>query len=198
MKRIGAVSPAARQISRMTFVRMSPNELGRMIVRMVCHWVAPKFQHVFRKEWGTAFKASREAVIITGSVMTAMVSDAVKRPACHLLPGFRGSATIRFSAGSRPRTNAPNPNRACTMLGTPARVVTVMLIKRFSQQRRRRIAGIDHRLARGHESVAVEDVDRNFVKRFGFGVAFAAGFKRGERIDTGHEICFFRIDHGSE
>ena len=75
---------------------------------MVCHRVAPTFQQASRNERGTAASASRVLAMITGSVITASVSEAARidwpRPAAS--------------------TNAPSPNSAWTMLGTPARLIT--------------------------------------------------------------------------
>ena len=84
---------------------------------MVCQREAPRFQQASRKAMGTAARASRVLVMITGSVITASVQEAAssERP----MP-----ANI---------TNAPTPNRAWTMLGTPARFTTARLMIRVSQ-----------------------------------------------------------------
>ena len=51
---IGAVSPAVRETSRMTPVRMPVIEFGRTTRRIVCQRVAPMFQQASRKACGTA------------------------------------------------------------------------------------------------------------------------------------------------
>ena len=112
MKRIGAVSPAARDTCRITPVRMPLIELGSTIVRIVCQRVAPMFQQASRNDIGTTASASRVLVMITGSVITASVQEAA-------------SSDRPMPANS---TNAPTPNSACTMLGTPARFTTARLI----------------------------------------------------------------------
>ena len=71
MKRIGAVSPAARETCRITPVRIPLNELGSTIVRIVCQRDAPMFQQASRKLIGTDASASRVLVIMTGRVMIA-------------------------------------------------------------------------------------------------------------------------------
>ncbi len=117
VKRMGAVSPAARETCRITPVRMPLIEFGSTIVRMVCQREAPRFQQASRKAIGTAARASRVLVMITGSVITASVQEAAssERP----MP-----ANI---------TKAPTPNKAWTMLGTPARFTTARLMIRVSQ-----------------------------------------------------------------
>ena len=92
-------------------------ELGRTIVRMVCQREAPRFQQASRKAIGTAARASRVLVMMTGRVITASVQEAASRE--RPMP-----------ANS---TKAPTPNRACTMLGTPARFTTARLMIRVSQ-----------------------------------------------------------------
>ena len=79
VKRIGAVSPAALATCRITPVNIPLIELGSTIVRIVCHLVAPMFQHATRNDMGTDANASLVLVIITGSVMTATVHDAANR-----------------------------------------------------------------------------------------------------------------------
>src|SRR6266446_5435493 len=120
VKRIGAVSPAARDTVRITPVRIPLNELGRTIVRIACQRLAPRFQHASRKACGTAPKASLVLVTIRGKFITAIVREAVRRPACHLVSESFGSAKKRLKTGSITRTNAPSPKRPWTMLGTPA------------------------------------------------------------------------------
>ncbi len=75
------------------------------------------FQHASRNERGTADSASCVLAMITGSVMIASVQEAARidRP---------------MPANS---TNAPRPNSACTMLGTPARLTTARLTMRVNQ-----------------------------------------------------------------
>ena len=106
MNKIGAVSPAARETCRITPVRMPLIELGSTIVRIVCQRLAPMFQQASRKVMGTLASASCVLVMITGSVMMASVHDAA-------------STLSPMPANS---TNAPTPNSACTMLGTPGQV----------------------------------------------------------------------------
>ena len=76
-------------------MRMPLIELGRTMVRMVCQRVAPRFQQASRNDIGTAARASRVLVMITGSVITARVQEAAssERP-------------IRANS-----TKAPTPNR---------------------------------------------------------------------------------------
>ena len=114
---IGAVSPAARDTCRITPVRIPLIELGRTIRRIVCHRVAPRFQHASLKDIGTAFSASVVLAIITGSVMIASVNDA---------------ASIDSPKPAK-RTNAPTPNSAWTILGTPARLTTAKFVIRVNQ-----------------------------------------------------------------
>ena len=76
VKRTGAVSPAARDTWRITPVRMPLIELGSTIVRIVCQREAPRFQQASRKAIGTAARASRVLVMITGRVITASVQEA--------------------------------------------------------------------------------------------------------------------------
>src|SRR3954447_23631879 len=59
VKRIGAVSPAARLTTRIIPVRIPESELGNTMVRMVCQRDAPRFQQASRKDLGTAPNASR-------------------------------------------------------------------------------------------------------------------------------------------
>jgi len=114
---IGAVSPAARDTCKITPVRMPLIELGRTMWRMVCKRVAPTFQHASRKAFGTAAKASLVLAMMTGRVMIARVREAARMD----LPSRAKS------------TNAPSPNSACTMLGTPARLTTARLTTRVNQ-----------------------------------------------------------------
>src|SRR3954452_15680782 len=86
VKRIGAVSPAARLTTRIIPVRMPESELGNTIVRMVCQRDAPRFQQASRKDIGTAPSASRVLVITTDRFITAIVSEAVSNPPCRLMP----------------------------------------------------------------------------------------------------------------
>lgn len=111
---MGAVSPAVREISRIIPVRIPLPELGKTTFRMVCHRVAPIVQQASLKALGTACRDSRVATITTGSVMTA----SVRLAASMLAPKSANS------------TNAPNPNRAWTMEGTPARLIIARLIAR--------------------------------------------------------------------
>jgi hypothetical protein len=117
VNRIGAVSPAARETCRITPVRMPLIELGSTIVRMVCQRLAPMFQQASRKFRGTLCSASLVLVMITGKVITASVRDAANTDSPR-------SANI---------TNAPTPNKAWTMLGTPARFTTARLMTRVNQ-----------------------------------------------------------------
>ena len=84
---------------------MPGSAFGRTMCQMVCQRVAPRFQLATRKLYGTAWSAAFVDVMITGSVMTPSVSP----PARMDVPRLRKS------------TNAPRPNSACTMDGTPAR-----------------------------------------------------------------------------
>ena len=93
---MGAVSPAARETCRITPVRMPLIELGSTIVRIVCQREAPRFQQASRKAIGTAARASRVLVMITGSVITASVQEAASSE-------WPMPANI---------TNAPTPNSA--------------------------------------------------------------------------------------
>ena len=112
-----ACTPAARETCRMTPVRMPLMALGRTTTRMVCQRVAPTFQQASRKDRGTAANASLVLAMITGSVITASVSEAARidwpRPAAS--------------------TKAPRPNSAWTMLGTPARLMTATWMRRVNQ-----------------------------------------------------------------
>ena len=114
---MGAVSPAVRDTCRMTPVRMPLMELGSTMPLMVCQRVAPTFQQASRNDIGTAASASLVLAMITGRVMMARVSEAARidRP-------MRANST-----------KAPSPNRACTMLGTPARFTTARLMTRVNQ-----------------------------------------------------------------
>src|SRR3954470_699000 len=85
VKRIGAVSPAARLTTRMIPVRIPESEFGNTTVRIVCHRDAPRFQHASRNDIGTAPSASRVLVITTGKFITAIVSDAVSSPPWRLM-----------------------------------------------------------------------------------------------------------------
>ncbi len=114
---MGAVSPAARETCRITPVRMPLIELGSTSVRIVCQREAPRFQQASRKDMGTEARASRVLVMITGKVITASVQEAT-------------SSEGRMWKKS---TNAPTPNSAWTMLGTPARLTTARLMIRVSQ-----------------------------------------------------------------
>src|SRR5207253_6350373 len=76
VKRIGAVSPAARATCKITPVRIPLIELGSTIVRIVCQRDAPRFQQASRNDIGTLDNASRVEVMITGSVITATVEAA--------------------------------------------------------------------------------------------------------------------------
>ena len=71
-------------------------ELGSTIVRIVCQREAPRFQQASRKAIGTAARASRVLVMITGRVITASVQEAA-------------SSERPMPANS---TNAPTPNKA--------------------------------------------------------------------------------------
>ncbi len=95
VKRIGAVSPAARDTCRITPVRMPLIELGSTMVRIVCQRVAPMFQQASRNAIGTEASASRVLVMITGRVITASVQEAA-------------SSERPMPAKS---TKAPTPNR---------------------------------------------------------------------------------------
>ena len=68
--------------------------------------MAPRFQQASRNDIGTAARASRVLVMITGRVITASVQEAA-------------SSERPMPANS---TKAPTPNRACTMLGTPGQI----------------------------------------------------------------------------
>jgi len=114
---MGAVSPAVRETSRITPVRIPLIELGRTTLRIVCQRVAPMFQHASRNACGTAWSDSRVATITTGSVMTARVRLAA-RIDCPIL---------------KKSTKAPNPKSACTIDGTPARLMIARLMDLVSR-----------------------------------------------------------------
>src|SRR5437762_13699856 len=76
VKRMGAVSPAARATCKITPVKIPLIELGRTIVRIVCQREAPRFQQASRNDIGTDASASRVLVMITGRVITATVHAA--------------------------------------------------------------------------------------------------------------------------
>src|SRR3954466_4207058 len=76
VNRIVAVSPAARATCKMTPVKIPLIELGKTMVRIVCHRDAPRFQQASRNDIGTLASASRVEVMITGSVITATVHAA--------------------------------------------------------------------------------------------------------------------------
>ena len=92
-------------------------EFGSTMCQMVCQRVAPMFQLASRKALGTACSDSRVATMTTGRVMTASVQLAARID----LPNRRKC------------TNAPTPNSACTIDGTPARLTMATLIVRVSQ-----------------------------------------------------------------
>ena len=114
---IGAVSPAVRETSRMTPVRMPLIEFGSTTFRIVCQRVAPMFQQASRNACGTACSDSRVETITTGRVMIARVRLAARM----LVPK------------SKKRTKAPTPKSACTIEGTPARLMIARLMTRVSQ-----------------------------------------------------------------
>ena len=76
----GATSPAARAIAKINTVIIPGNALGRTIRRIVCHLLAPHAYDPSLIELGTAAKASSVAMMTTGNVSKASVSDAHKRP----------------------------------------------------------------------------------------------------------------------
>ena len=115
--KIGAVSPAALATCRITPVKIPLIELGKTIVRMVCHRLAPKFQHASRNDIGTDPSASFVLAMITGNVITASVHEAA-------------SSDLPICANA---TNAPTPKRPWTILGTPARFTTARLMMRVYQ-----------------------------------------------------------------
>ena len=92
-------------------------EFGSTMRQMVCHFVAPTFQHASRNCRGTAASASFVEAMMTGMVMIASVSEAARmlRPMCAK------------------STNAPRPKSAWTMLGTPARFTTARFTTRVNQ-----------------------------------------------------------------
>jgi hypothetical protein len=114
---IGAVSPAVRETSRITPVRMPVIEFGSTTLRMVCQRVAPMFQQASRNASGTDCSDSRVATMTTGMVITASVMLAARM----LVPNLKKM------------TKAPSPNRACTIDGTPARLMIARLITRVNQ-----------------------------------------------------------------
>ena len=123
MNRMGAVSPAARETCKITPVKMPLIELGSTIVRIVCQRLAPMFQQASRNVIGTLARASFVLLMITGRVMIASVHEAA-------------STDSPMPANI---TNAPTPNSACTMLGTPARLTTARLTIRVEPVVARRI-----------------------------------------------------------
>lgn len=82
VKRIGAVSPAARSNPKMTPVNMPGKACGRIILRIVCHFVAPTETLTVRNACGTDLNASSVVLIITGNVIMERVRD----PANMLVP----------------------------------------------------------------------------------------------------------------
>ncbi len=119
VKRMGAVSPAARSSPRMTPVMIPGNDCGKTILRIVCHLVAPTEILTTRNDCGTARKASSDVLMMTGRVMI----DRVKEPANMLVPNLRKI------------TNKPNPNKPYTTDGIPARLIIAIrmaLVQRLS------------------------------------------------------------------
>ena len=102
----------------MTPVRMPLIELGSTTARMVCQRVAPTFQQASRNAMGTEASASRVLAMMTGSVMIGQRQRG------------REDGVAECAASS---TKAPRPNSACTMLGTPARLMTARLMIRLNQ-----------------------------------------------------------------
>ena len=95
---MGAVSPVVRETSRMTPVRMPLTAFGSTTRWMVCHRVAPMFQHASRNASGTAWSDSRVATITTGRVMMPRVRLAARMP--------RAEAEEDVTNARRPRTSA--------------------------------------------------------------------------------------------
>ena len=75
------------------------------------------FQQASRNVIGTLANDSFVLLMITGSVMMASVNEAASTD----------------SPSPAKTTNAPTPNNACTMLGTPARFTTAMFTIRVNQ-----------------------------------------------------------------
>ena len=119
VKRMGAVSPAARSSPRITPVRIPGSAWGNMIRQIVCQRVAPKETLTTRNSLGTDRKASSQVLMMTGNVMIERVREADRM----LVPNFRN------------RTNKPNPKRPYTTEGIPARLmiaIRITLVQRLS------------------------------------------------------------------
>ncbi len=82
MNRIGATSPAPRLTARIVPVRMPGAACGTTTCMTVCNLVAPSASDASRSSRGTARSASSVATMTTGSVSTAMVSDAQISAGC--------------------------------------------------------------------------------------------------------------------
>src|SRR3989304_539915 len=78
----GAVSPAARSSPRIIPVRIPGRAWGRIIRRIVCHFVPPNDMLTTRNDWGTDRKDSSAVLMIMGKVMIEGVRD----PASKLTP----------------------------------------------------------------------------------------------------------------
>ena len=75
MNKIGAVSPAALEILKITPVEIPGNAAGITTLEIVSHFVAPRARDASLKLFGTAKSASHVAVIITGKHMIPKVKD---------------------------------------------------------------------------------------------------------------------------
>ena len=82
----GAVSPMARERARMVPVRIPGMAIGSTWSRSTSHLVAPRASPAWRRLSGTAFSASRVAMMITGMTSRLMVSP----PARMVRPLVRG------------------------------------------------------------------------------------------------------------
>ena len=108
---MGAVSPAALPMLKMTPVRIPGREAGRTIFLMVCHLVAPRARDASLKDWGMDVNASREAEMIPGSIRMPRVR----------LPDRMETPNPRYL------TNTARPKRPKTTEGTPARLFILIL-----------------------------------------------------------------------
>jgi hypothetical protein len=112
VKRIGAVSPAARPILKIAPVRIPGRAVGKTTFLIVCHFVAPKAKEASLKEEGTELIASSDALIITGRMSIPRVSE----PESTETPKPKSL------------TNIASPKSPKTTEGTPARLLMPILI----------------------------------------------------------------------
>ncbi len=120
VKRIGAVSPAARPIERIAPVMM-PGAAGASTTRrIVCHRVAPSAREPSRSPCGTCRSASSVVRMIVGRI----ISPSVTRPASSETPKLRK------------RTRKVKPKRPKTIEGVPfsrSTAFRMTYVSRFSR-----------------------------------------------------------------